>query len=70
MRFLKQEYWIGLLFPSPGNLSDPRIEPTSPELAGGFFTTEVIHFKYNSVYMSSLLIDTVSLHGGQFLICS
>ena len=27
-------------FPPPGNLPDPGIEPTSPALAGGFFTTE------------------------------
>ena len=26
--------------PSPGDLADPGIEPTSPALAGGFFTTE------------------------------
>ena len=25
-------------FPSPGDLPDPGIEPTSPALAGGFFT--------------------------------
>jgi len=25
---------------SPGDLPDPGIEPTSPALAGGFFTTE------------------------------
>ena len=25
--------------PPPGDLPDPRIEPTSPALAGGFFTT-------------------------------
>ena len=31
-----EEYWIGLLFPSLGHLSNPGIEPT---LAGGFFTT-------------------------------
>ena len=33
---------IGLPFPSPGDLPDPGIEPTSlvsPALAGGFFTT-------------------------------
>ena len=32
-----------LPFPTPGNLLNPRIEPTSlesPALAGGFFTTE------------------------------
>ena len=30
----------GLRFPSPGDLLDPRIEPESPVLVGGFFTTE------------------------------
>ena len=29
-----------MAFPSPWDLPDPRIEPTSPALAGGFFTTE------------------------------
>ena len=40
MGFPKQEYWSGRLFPSPGYLPDPGIEPESPGLAGGFFTTE------------------------------
>ena len=38
-----QEYWSTLPFPSPGDLSDPGIEPespVSPALAGRFFTTE------------------------------
>ena len=26
--FLRQEYWRGLPFPSPGDLSNPGIEPT------------------------------------------
>ena len=30
----RQEYWSGLPFPSPGDLSDPRIESASPALAG------------------------------------
>ena len=30
--------WV--LFSSPGELPDPGIEPVSPALAGGFFTTE------------------------------
>ena len=41
MGFSRQEYWSGLLFPSPGDLSNTGIElqfPASPELAGGFFT--------------------------------
>ena len=43
MGFPRQEYWSGLPFPFPGDLHDPRIEPTSfasSALAGGFFTTE------------------------------
>ena len=40
MELSTQEYWNGLPFPSPGDLPDPRMEPTSPPLAGGFFTTE------------------------------
>ena len=32
MRFSRQEYWSGLLFPSPEDLSDPGIEPGSPAL--------------------------------------
>ena len=40
MGFPRQGYWRGLLFPSPGVLPSPEIELTSPEVAGGFFTTE------------------------------
>ena len=42
MWFSRQEYWNRLPFPSPGDLPDPGIEPTSlvsPPLAGRFFTT-------------------------------
>ena len=28
----RQKYWIGLPFPSPGDLPDPGIEPGSPSL--------------------------------------
>ena len=38
MEFSKQEYWSELLFPSPGDLPDPGIEPRSAALAGLFFT--------------------------------
>ena len=40
MGFPRQEYWSGLPFPSPGDLSNLGIEPVSPVLADGFFTTE------------------------------
>ena len=32
MGFSKQEYWSGLLCPSPGHLPDPGIEHRSPAL--------------------------------------
>ena len=41
MGFSRQEYWSGLLFPSPEDLPYPGIEPTSSKLAGGFFTAEL-----------------------------
>ena len=40
MGFPRQEYWSDLPFSSPGALPAPGIEPKSPALAGGFFTTE------------------------------
>ena len=40
MGFSRQENWSGLPFPSPGDLSDPGMEPMSPALAGKFFTSE------------------------------
>ena len=41
MGFPRQEYWSGLSFSPPGDLTDPGIEPAYPaslKLAGGFFT--------------------------------
>ena len=43
MGFSRQEYWSGLLFPTPRNLSNSGIKSASPEssaLVGRFFTTE------------------------------
>ena len=38
--FPRQEYWSSLPFPSPGDLPNSGIKPTSPALAGGFFIAE------------------------------
>ena len=38
--FLRQEYWSGLPFLSPGDLPDPGIKLESPASAGEFFTSE------------------------------
>ena len=40
MEFSRQEYWSGLLFPSPGDLSDPGIEPGSPSFQADSLPTE------------------------------
>ena len=39
MEFFSQEYWSELPFPPTGNLPEAAIEPASPALTGGFFTT-------------------------------
>ena len=62
MEFSRQEYWSGVPFLTPGDLSRPEIKPqspVSPALAGGFFifraTWEaqilgVQHYNLTSVY--------------------
>ena len=40
MEFSRQEYWSGLLFPPPGNLPDPEIEPGSRALQSDSLPTE------------------------------
>ena len=69
MGFSRQEYWSGLPFPSPENLPDPGIKPSSPPLAGGFFTTEppvklrieVTVLKLGKIYLEYLSTDVPSL---------
>ena len=38
--FYRQEYWSGLPFPSPGDLSNPRMEPGSPALQADALPSE------------------------------
>ena len=38
--FSRQEYWSGLPCPPRADVPYPGVEPVSPALAGGFFTTE------------------------------
>ena len=40
MGFSRQEYWSGLPFPSPGDLPNPGIEPTSPTLQADALASE------------------------------
>ena len=53
MGFSRQEYWSGVPFPLPGDLSDPGIEPASPAWAGGFFIAEPpgkAHFRHTQTH--------------------
>ena len=57
--FSRPEYWSGLPFPPPGDLPNPRKEPTSPALVGRFFSTSttwealmVISVQFSSVAQS------------------
>ena len=61
MAFSRQEYWNGLLFPSPGDLPDPGIESRSPALqadAGRCFnlwaTREAQHTHTEELYKNDL----------------
>ena len=40
MEFSRQEYWSGLLFPSPGGLPDPGMKPGSPALQADSLLSE------------------------------
>ena len=40
VEFSRQEYWIGLPFPSPGDLPNPGIEPQSPALQADSLLSE------------------------------
>ena len=62
MGFSRQEYWMGLQCPPPGDLPDPGIKPkslVSPTLAGGFFTISA-YWKLFLIYIiqvvSSILL--------------
>ena len=41
MGFPRQEYWIGLPLPSPGNLPNPRIKPGSHALHADSLPSEL-----------------------------
>ena len=51
MEFSRQEYWSGLLFPSPGDLPNPGIEPRFPALQTDSLPTELQgeHYAITSV---------------------
>ena len=53
MEFSRKEYWNGLLFPSPGDLPDPGVDPWSLTLSADFFPGKspgkpnpILHYYY------------------------
>ena len=47
MEFSRQEYWSKLPFPTPGDLTDPEIEPVSPALAAtweAYYQLRIYHY--------------------------
>ena len=62
MGFPRQECWRGLLFPSPGDLSNPGIELLSPALAGRFLTAWAITVvEHTNHICTSLQVTTVEI---------
>ena len=60
MGFLRQEYWSGLPFPSPGDLPRPETEPVFT-LAGGLFTTEPMEKPPKREILNSAKIFEISV---------
>ena len=62
MGFSRQEYWSGLPFPSPEDLSDPGIKPGSPALQAGSLPTEIRGKpSYNGGVAQTVGLDAVSV---------
>ena len=70
MRFSRQEYWSGKVFPSSGDLPDPGIEPGSSAMQADAFTISAPLVQFSSVTQSCLtLCDPMdcSLQGSSVL---
>ena len=71
MGFPRQEYWNGLLFPSPRDLHDSGIKFTSfafPALAGVFFTTEPQGIQFSHSVMFNSVIRWTAAHPASLII--
>ena len=67
----RQEYWIGLPFPFPGDLPDPGIKPQSPTLQADSLPSEPPAMAYTTVFTSlfvGLKCPNLSSHG-YFVTC-
>ena len=57
MGFSRQECWSGLPFPSPGDLSNPGIEPTSPSLQADALASEAPGKPPYQPYLHTTLVN-------------
>ena len=60
MEFFKQEYWSGLPFSSPGDLSDTIIKPGSPALQADSLPYGTLEKSLSAVGDSQLLMSRIS----------
>ena len=76
MGFPRQEYWSGLPFPSPGDLTDPEIKLVSPALQADSLPLSLLQSPHNMILSSSFfssrfhsktLKTLVNSYSGSFL---
>ena len=64
--FSRQEYWNGLPFPPPGDLSNSMIEPRSPTLQAGSLPPEPLGKPmYRHQFICSVVSNSLRPHGLQ-----
>ena len=65
MGFSRQEYWSGLLFPSPGDLPNLGIKPRSPALQADSLPSDPLglaHVELYYVHNADGLVPAVIVH--------
>ena len=73
MGFPRQEYWSGLPFPTPEDLPDPGVKPTSPAcpaLEGGFFFFFFNLILFFKLYIIVLVLPNIKMNPPQVYMCS
>ena len=64
--FSRQEYWNGLPFPPPGDLSNPMIEPRSPTLQADSLPSDPLGKPmYRHQFILSVVSNSLQPHGLQ-----
>ena len=68
MGFPRQEYWVGLPFPSPGDLPNSRIKPWSPTLLVDFLPSKLP--RKAGIYNNKLKLDYIFLYTNGIIKCN